>query len=186
MHGAIELIESNDIRASEYALGILSEGERMRVEEDAARDPELAARIAWWTDCFSPLSAASEEIEPPNGLLERISELLDRQHAAGGGGSITVREMEGQWIEIAPGARKKHLYYDDKSCSEAFLIDLDPGAHLPEHGHEGTEDCLVISGDFSIGDLKLKAGDFHAAFLASRHPTCRSETGCRLFIKAAA
>ncbi len=186
MYGAVELKKSNDIRASEYALGMLSHGERTLVEEDAARDPELAARIAWWTDCFSPLSAANDEIDPPGYLFDRIEQLLDRQAAAGGGGSVTVRESEGQWIEIAPGARKKHLYYDDKSCSEAFLIDLDPGAHLPEHGHDGTEDCLVLSGDFSIGDLKLKAGDFHAAFLASRHAACRSDTGCRLFIKAAA
>ncbi|MEO1135833.1 MAG: cupin domain-containing protein [Pseudomonadota bacterium] len=176
----------SDIRASEYALGMLSEGERMRVEELAVKDPFLARRIAWWTDCFSPLSAASEEIPPPDGLLERIEEQLDRQDNAGGGGSVTVREAEGRWIEIAPGARKKHLYYDDRSCSEAFLIELDPGISLPEHEHEGTEDCLVISGDFSIGDLKLRAGDFHAAFAASRHAPCRSETGCRLFIKAAA
>lgn len=158
----------------------------MRIEEQAIRDPELAARIAWWTNCFSPLSLAGEDIDPPDDLLSKIEERLDRQHAAGGGGSTTIRETEGRWVEIAPGARKKHLYYDDKSRSEAFLIDLDPGARLPEHGHEGTEDCLVISGDFSIGDLRLKAGDFHAAFTASRHAACRSESGCRLFIKAAA
>ena len=177
---------SNDIRASEYALGMLSEGERLRIEELAASDTDLAERIVWWTNCFAPLSSGGKEIAPPDGLLEQIEERLDRQKLAGGGGSVTIRETEGRWIEIAPGARKKHLYYDDKSRAEAFLIELDPGASLPEHDHDGTEDWLVIAGDFVIGDLRLKAGDFHAAFAASKHAPCRSEAGCRLFIKAAA
>lgn len=158
----------------------------MQVDELAAKDPDLAHRIAWWINCLSPLFTDSEENSPPEDLLERIEVRLDRQDAAGGGGSVTVRNTEGRWIEIAPGARKKHLYYDENSRSEAFLIELDPGATLPEHDHDGTEDCLVISGDFSIGNLKLTAGDFHAAFVASRHAPCRSNNGCRLFIKAAA
>lgn len=175
-----------DIRASEYALGLLTEGERVRIEEEATRDAGLAERIAWWIHCLSPLTDFGEEVEPPANLLDQIEDQLDRQRAAGGGASVTVRDTEGRWIEIAPGARKKHLYYDDKSRSAAFLIDLDPGATLPGHAHEGTEDCLVISGDFTIGELKLKAGDFHAAFLASQHAPCRTDKGCRLFIKAAA
>lgn len=180
------MTDSNDIRASEYALGMLSERERMQIEDLADKDEDLAKRIAWWMNCFAPLSADFAEISPPGNLLDQIEKQLDRQDNAGGGGSVTIRECEGRWIEIAPGARKKHLYYDDKSGSEAFLIELAPGATLSEHAHEGTEDCLVISGDFSIGDLKLKAGDFHAAFAASKHAPCRSEAGCRLFIKAAA
>ena len=180
------MTDSNEILASDYALGMLTKGERMSVEQSAAGDIALAARIAWWVNCFSPLSNSGEEVAPPEDLLEKIEEQLNRQDDAGGGGSVTIRDTEGRWIEIAPGARKKHLYYDDRSRSEAFLIELDPGAALPEHDHDGTEDCLVISGDFSIGDLNLKAGDFHAAFIASRHAPCRSESGCRLFIKAAA
>ena len=180
------MTETSDSRASKYALGLLSEGERMRIEELAAKDPDLAKRIAWWRNCFSSLTSAGDEISPPDGLLEQIEEQLDRQEKAGARGSVTIRETEGRWIEIAPGARKKHLYHDDKSQSEAFLLELDPGAALPEHDHDGTEDCLVISGDFSIGDLILKAGDFHAAFMASRHAPCRTESGCRLFIKTAA
>ena len=178
------MTKSIDIQASEYALGILTEGERMRIETLAAQDPILAERIAWWTKCFSPLSTQSEEIAPPDDLLARIEERLDRQDDAGFGGSVTVREPEGDWIEIAPGARRKHLYYDDMAQAEAFLIELDAGANLPEHNHKGTEDCLVISGDFLIGDLQLNAGDFHAAYVASQHCLCRSEQGCRLFIKA--
>lgn len=180
------MTDSHDIRASGYVLGILSEAERADVEKLASRDPALANRIAWWTDCFSPLSSVGKEISPPDGLLEEIEQRVDRQDAAGGGVSVTIRESEGRWIDIAPGARKKHLYFDEESRTTAFLIELDPGATLPEHNHSGTEDCLVISGDFTIGDLTLNAGDFHAAFIASRHAPCRTEHGCRLFIKAAA
>jgi len=172
--------------ASEYALGLLTEAERLRVENDALIDEALAERIAWWTECFSPLSSPSAEVPPPAHLLKNIEDRIDRQYASGGGQSVTIRNNEGRWIEIAPGARRKHLYFDQQSGAEAFLIELDGGASLPEHNHDGTEDCLVIEGDFSIGELRLSAGDFHAAFAASRHAPCRSENGCRLFIKAAA
>lgn len=178
--------KSKDLLASEFALGLLSEGERLRVEEKASHDAELAERIWWWIECFAPLTASSAEIKPPAALFESIEQRIDRQEAAGGDGSVTVRQNEGRWLEIAPGARRKHLYYDQRSGSEAFLIDLDPGATLPEHDHDGTEDCMVIAGEFIIGDLRLKAGDFHAAFADSHHAPCRSESGCRLFVKAAA
>ena len=180
------MTQSNDIAASEYVLGMLSQSERTRVEERIPQDPNLAARIAWWSDCFLPLSTAGAESPPPDSLFAQIEGHLDRESDAGGGGSVTIRDEEGQWFEISPGARKKHLYYDERSRSEAYLLELAPGCQLSQHEHDGTEDCLVLSGDFSIGDLRLKAGDFHAAFIASIHAPIRSEMGCRLFIKAAA
>ncbi|MEO1251316.1 MAG: cupin domain-containing protein [Pseudomonadota bacterium] len=178
--------EAEAALASEYALGLLSQGERLEVEARIERDSAFADHVEWWIRCFAPLSSASREVKPPADLFDRIDEQIERQVAAGGGRSATIRASEGRWIEIAPGARKKTLYYDEQSQSEAFLIELEAGASLPQHDHDGTEDCLVISGDFSIGDLKLSAGDFHAAFAASRHAPCRSEEGCQLFIKAAA
>lgn len=175
-----------EIFASEYALGISSDADIARAEALMAQDEKFADLVAWWIDCFSPLLGACDEIDPPSDLFAKIEKQIDRQTAMGGGASVTVRESEGRWVEIAPGARRKHLYFDKKSCSEAFLIELDAGATLPAHDHNDTEDCLVIAGDFAIGDLRLTAGDFHAAFSASRHAPCRSENGCRLFIKAAA
>lgn len=180
------MTQSNDVKASEYVLGMLTPQERSRIESEARADPELAERIAWWTNNFQSLSAGIDEVTPPADLLDNIEKRIDRQDNAGVGASLTIRTSEGTWLEIAPGVRKKHLYFDAGSDSEAYLIEMDPGADFPDHDHAGTEDCMVISGDFSIGTLKLNAGDFHAAFRSSTHAESHSENGCLLFIKAAA
>ncbi len=172
--------------AANYALGALSSAENARIEKELASNPALAQRVEEWTRRFAPLLEDSEEVAPPPELLSRIESAIDRQQASGSINSVTIRENEGDWIAIAPGIRKKILYRDAKAVKEAYLLDFDAGAGLPEHDHHATEDCLVLSGDFWIGDLELTAGDFHAAFAHSGHAPCRSEKGCRLFIKAAA
>lgn len=180
--------ETRDIEetAANYALGALSSEDAARIEADLASNPVLARLIEEWIVRFAPLAGDSKNINPPPGLLARIETALDRQAASGSENSVTIREEEGAWIAIAQGVRKKILYLDAKAVKEAYLLDFDAGAGLPEHDHHATEDCLVLSGDFWIGDLKLTAGDFHAAFANSQHAPCRSENGCRLFIKAAA
>ncbi|NOX83508.1 MAG: hypothetical protein GXP06_11090 [Alphaproteobacteria bacterium] len=172
--------------AANYSLGALSGEEHARVEAEIASNPAMAQLVMEWQDRFAPLFDSTEEVTPPAHVLERLDAALDRQAASGSRNSVTIRDNEGSWIAIAPGIRKKILYLDEAVRKEAYLLDFDAGASLPEHNHHATEDCLVISGDFRIGDLQLKAGDFHAAFAASQHLTCRSEHGCRLFIKAAA
>lgn len=172
--------------AASYALGILSQVDRSQVEEQMKKDAAFAQAVGEWVYRFAPLLSESDAVEPPADVFAKIEEAIARQTASGAHASVTIRADEGRWIKIAPGARKKFLYFDEQARSEAFLIELDAGASLPDHDHNATEDCLVMSGDFIIGDLKLKAGDFHAAFTASRHAPCRSQTGCRLFIKAAA
>ena len=172
--------------AANYALGALSSEENARLEAEMASNPVLAQLASEWVDRFAPLYADSEEVDPPAELFKRIETALDRQAASGSENSVTIREDEGDWTDIAPGVRKKILYLDAHASKQAYLLDFDAGAEMPEHDHHATEDCLILSGDFRIGDLHLTAGDFHAAFAHSQHAPCKSENGCRLFIKAAA
>jgi len=172
--------------AANYVLGVLSRKERAAVEAQMASDPAMARYVKEWADRFAPLFDGAKEIEPPEEVFSKIESAIDRRIASGADTSVTIREDEGDWVTIAPGVQKKRLYLDDHAQKEAYLLDFKPGAGMPEHDHHATEDCLVLAGDFWIGDLQLKAGDFHAAFAPSQHLPCRSEHGCRLFIKAAA
>ncbi len=172
-----------EILASDYALDILSDADRQRAETRMSEDEAFAEQVAWWTNRFAPLLDQNEGETPPADLFAAIEERLNRQTASGSRASTTVRDKEGRWIVISPGVRRKHLFHDDADGVEAFLLELDPGASLPEHDHPGPEDCLVLSGDFIIGDLRLTAGDYHAAPANSGHACCRSESGCRLFIR---
>jgi anti-sigma factor ChrR (cupin superfamily) len=55
---------------------------------------------------------------------------------------------------------------------------------MPAHGHHGYEECLVLQGDFYIGDLHLKTGDFHCATQGAEHGESRTDTGVVVFLKS--
>ena len=99
---------------------------------------------------------------------------------------VTIPAEEGTWVEIAPKIEKKVLDIDPKTNKESFLVRIHPGCDVPGHAHDHDELCLMLEGEVMLGDLHLKAGDFHLARKGSEHGTIRSEQGALLFIQAAA
>ena len=96
----------------------------------------------------------------------------------------TIRAEEGLWHSVAPLVDMK-LLYDDGS-SRSFLLRLQAGAHLPPHGHAADEECIVLQGEGSIGDVFLRAGDYHLAPKGMQHGETFTATGALLFIRTAA
>ena len=96
----------------------------------------------------------------------------------------TIRAEEGLWHSVAPLVDMK-LLYDDGS-SRSFLLRLQAGARLPPHGHAADEECIVLQGEGSIGDVLLRAGDYHLAPKGMRHGETFTATGALLFIRTAA
>lgn len=109
------------------------------------------------------------------GMLERVR--------AGRARFLTVRADEGDWVEIAPLVHLKRLH--DDGHVRSFLLRLAPGARLPAHGHFAEETCLVLEGSAHLGELEVRAGDFHLAQEGSVHGEITSRTGALLFIRAA-
>jgi anti-sigma factor ChrR (cupin superfamily) len=62
---------------------------------------------------------------------------------------------------------------------------MQPGASIQGHHHASAEECLVLEGDLRIGDLHLKAGDYHVAAEGSIHPVLRSQGGAVMFVRGA-
>lgn len=123
-----------------------------------------------------------EPVEPPAAVRDRVMAAIRR--IPGPHQSHTVRAGEGTWKSIAPGARTKKLTSDARRVT--LLLELDPGAVLPEHGHEGGEDSYVVRGSCHIGGLALNAGDFHHADAHSTHgDVVASAEGCLLLITVA-
>ena len=96
----------------------------------------------------------------------------------------TIRAHEGLWQNIAPLVDMKMLY--DDGSSHSILLRLQPGGRLPAHGHAADEECIVLEGEGSIGDIFLRAGDYHLAPKGMRHGETFSATGALLFIRTAA
>ena len=134
---------------------------------------DLLAQLA---EAVAPIALPAERAEAIKaGVQERIRACRAR--------FLTVRADEGEWIELAPGVHSKLL--QDDGLVRSFLLRLAPGARLPAHGHPAEETCLVLEGSAQLGDLEVRAGDFHLAERGSMHGEITSRSGALLFVRAA-
>jgi len=98
--------------------------------------------------------------------------------------TITVHEHEGEWIKIKPKVSIKPLSLDCAAGTRSFLMRLEAGAQWPAHEHSMDEECIVLQGSVSIGDLSITQGDYHLAPKGVRHEEFISKQGALLFLRA--
>lgn len=98
-------------------------------------------------------------------------------------GWYTVRADEGEWRPFLPKVQIKVLRREEDILT--YLLKLEPGAALVPHEHPVDEECLVVEGEARIGDLLVRAGDYHLAPRGKPHGMIRSETGAVLFLRGA-
>ena len=63
-----------------------------------------------------------------------------------------------------------------------MLFRMAPGSSYPAHRHSGPEECLVLSGDLRISDVRMVEGDYQFAAAGSEHTVQSTENGCLLLI----
>ena len=148
-----------------------------------AEDKSFAARVEAWERRLAPLADAGEA-ELPAGALERVEARID-QSGVELPGTMTVRAGAGDWIEAAPGLRIKIMNRIEAANRETFMAWLQPGAEYVDHDHDQDEEIYMIEGDLIIGEVVLKAGDFHVARAGRHHPVHRTKTGCICLISQA-
>jgi anti-sigma factor ChrR (cupin superfamily) len=146
------------------AIGALDEGERhelrRRIDEATPEDREV---IAGLYDATLMVAAAAEPHNPPSHLRDRV--LAAAREAA----TYTVRASDSWDRSGIPGIEAKVLTIDSARGTVTLLLKGERGAKYPAHTHSGPEECYVIRGTIAIGDLILRAGDFHHADTDSDH-----------------
>lgn len=80
-------------------------------------------------------------------------------------------------IDLLPLASERQV--------RSMLVRLAPGAEVPDHAHEVHEDCLMLEGEFFLGDVLLRAGDYQFAPTGCAHFEEASDGGCLLFVHGA-
>ena len=78
----------------------------------------------------------------------------------------TVQLAQG-WRELIPGIEFKRLCVDEQAGTKSFLLRVRAGMSLPEHTHQGYEECLVLEGEFSMGVFLLFVGVFFVLVVGS-------------------
>ena len=167
--------------AGDYVLGTLSGSELAEFEAHLARNPELQRHVAAWERRLTPLAATLPEVETRASVWDAIEAALDE---AGPPATVTVRDGEGEWRTLSPGAEIKLLMVDREAGFQSFLLRLSPGTMLPPHDHNTLEECFLLEGDMLIGDRAYRQGDYHAALPGSRHAPISTRNGGIVFIRS--
>lgn len=126
------------------------------------------------------LLEASAPLTPPRELRDRIMARVraDREDY------VTAHSDRLPWRSLAPGVEFKLLQFDTATLRKSFLLRAAPGARLPGHSHRCFEECLVLEGEFSIGSIHLRAGDFHGASENVEHEAAYTESGVLVYLRA--
>ncbi|MFI5263785.1 MAG: cupin domain-containing protein, partial [Candidatus Kapaibacterium sp.] len=94
-----------------------------------------------------------------------------------------LKSHEMEWIQTyIPGIELKMIYVDEDGRG-LMMARFAPGATFPPHQRIGTEECLVLSGDFWADNQHLHAGDFVAGLAGDEPLPLSSEGGCELLLK---
>lgn len=148
-------------------------------------------------DALAALFAALAPVTPPPGLEAKLRErmatlrtavpraaepqaMTDRLSAVG---LVTIRADAGAWRTVAAGVRIKSLATEPNSQVRSLLVELDAGATLPAHNHAVAEECLVLRGAVALGDVVVRAGDYHMAPAGVPHGRVYSAEGVLMFVR---
>lgn len=95
----------------------------------------------------------------------------------------TVRADAGEWEQLAPGIERKVLW--ERGGATSCLIRAVPGATFPRHGHAMDEETMMLEGSLQIGDVLLRAGDFHVGRSGVEHAPLSTADGCLCLLRTA-
>jgi anti-sigma factor ChrR (cupin superfamily) len=153
-----------------HALGALP-AEDSAVLDGHVREgcPECEAQLRSFKKVASRLAFGADEQEPSKSARDRLWALVGTMppqqvagHAPGPAetGTVKVRMNDGAWNEVFPGVFRKHLFADQARGTVTALFKLSPGARLPDHHHDGVEECVVLEGDFCVNGEVFGPGDY--------------------------
>jgi len=169
-----------DILAVDYVLGLSRGDARRQIEEQMNSDAEMRSCVERWQEHFSGLALEAGK-SPSNELFEAVLARIESEGTQLPG-SVTLRSSEAGWAPLSEGVSFRVLREETNTGRQSVLIRMQPGAVYQPHPHDTDEECLVIEGDLWLGNLELRAGDFHVAFKGTVHPASRTITGCLLHI----
>jgi anti-sigma factor ChrR (cupin superfamily) len=146
--------------------------ERRNIADEPVIDPQV----------LDVLLEAVAPVAPPDGLRAQV---LERIHKTVSDNDFITLPGHTGWVEWFPGVEIKRLSVDEQAGTKSFLLRAQAGVSLPEHGHQGLEECMVLEGEFTMGDMIFRAGDYHAAAAGTTHGMTSTRTGVTVYLRAA-
>ncbi len=174
-----------------YALGLLSDDERWRLEADLARDARLRGELLEETRRLIAGFLSAAAAPPPARLRERLMSALqsgapDLPEPAGAEAihySAISRAAAARWLPLQAGWLTRVLYQDEAEDTVLALVRATPGMAMPPHRHLKMEEIFVLEGDLVVGDETLGPGDYIRSEAGTLHAHNYTATGCLILVR---
>lgn len=165
---------------------------KQSAKDNSALDDDVIEKLA---EAHKPIEISPEVVNRMRGnIMTRIkksakinkkTKALSQQVKSSS--FSTVYAGNGEWIEAMPGGKFKVLHDDGNGFKGvmSYLVRLDAGVELDGHDHPFDEECLMLEGDLTMGDITLNKGDFHYAPAGMPHGRLSTKKGCLAFIRGA-
>ena len=176
------------LQVQRYHLGLMTPDEEVAFEHAVAKSGEFREEMeeagegltAFYTALAKDMPQPRKELKKK--ILEKASGETHMESDLDPEAFI-LRASDAKWVTTnIPGIEFKILYKDEDGRT-MLIARFAPGASLPSHRRLGTEECLVLSGDFWADGHKLGAGDFIAGLAGNEPDPVYSEGGCELLLK---
>lgn len=179
-----------------YALGLLEQDEHSKWTEHLnAGCMECEIHLVELREAAACVGFGARQVEPPATLRDRVLAVAENRAETSPGIQVwkqwmpiafesahVVRSEQGEWKDVQPGIAVKQLYVDRERDSVTMLIRMSPGTSYGRHLHAGAEQCFVLEGDLSEGQLVVTAGDYQCLPAGSTHGVQKTHSGCLLLI----
>ena len=106
--------------AGEFVLGALEADERAAVERRMRDEPDFRRSVDLWSRRLTPLADRVAPVTPPASAWAAI-----HQRIGGGAPSISRRQSEGVWLEVAPGTTLRMLRVAPVTGERTGLMRMD-------------------------------------------------------------
>jgi len=130
-------------------------------------------------------------VEAPAGLKAR---LLDRARGTSqqrpgvryhDGGLLIVRGTSVPWRETGmPGLRWRPLSSGRTDDRTMAVFQLDAGATVPQHRHDGVEELFLLTGTLLVQGVPMNSGDYCRADFGSMHAPITAITDCEFLMSS--
>lgn len=153
-----------------FAAGTLDAGEHLAVAVHASGCPTCRRLLRAVEGIGGSALEVVEPVAMKVGAFEAVMAQLDRAppRPAPRADSITDDDLPeilrhyriGRRRRVAPGISMRPIELPGPSRSRVFLLRSEPGTHMLEHTHSGTELTCVLRGSFSHEGGRFGPGDF--------------------------
>ena len=138
-------------------------------------------------DIVEALALGVAEVNPPAERKSAMrARILARARATlpSADSHLTVHASADGWVKVFPLVQMRTLF--ESQQGRGMLFRMKAGGRLPPHEHDTDEDCVVLEGELSIGNVTVRAGDFHLARAGIPHDELTSATGALFYIRTGA